>query len=227
MFKHLNPYAMLLRQEPGDPGSTPPSDPPADPPADPAPNTDPAPTDPPVEPQKKPDLISGDDEPKDPPSIPGDELTPESFKELLGEEAAKFNLDDDSTKEFLTALNGATSRQDLAKVGADLASKVQAQAVEALTNEFNQMQEEGQQKIRSSYASEEAMKVDLAKAKEVAQTYGGDDMLQLMRETGAGNNPAMLAFLLKVNEAIPTEGRPITGDPAGITKTRADRMFNE
>lgn len=224
MFKHLNPYAMLLREAEDETGTAESQETTTEQTTEES-NTEESKT---TESEKAESLIGGEGkEEKAAPSIPGEELTPESFKELLGEEAAKFNLDDDSTKEFLAALNGATSRQDLAKVGADLAAKVQAQAVEALTNEFNQMQEEGQQKIRSSYASEEAMKVDLAKAKEVAQTYGGDDMLQLMRETGAGNNPAMLAFLLKVNEAIPTEGRPITGDPAGITKTRADRMFNE
>ena len=62
--------------------------------------------------------------------------------------------------------------------------------------------------------------------KRVVTDYGGkvgengrNELQEVLNLTGAGNNPALLRFILGVAKALPGEGRPVGGNPAPTTRS--------
>lgn len=68
---------------------------------------------------------------------------------------------------------------------------------------------------------EESLRV----SREVAERFGGQELLDLFRATGAGNSVHMARFLLAVAKAVPAEGKPVNGAPSAAPKTLGQRMF--
>ena len=63
---------------------------------------------------------------------------------------------------------------------------------------------------------------------EFAATNGGNEMADQLRlqfdQTGAGNNPAIVKFLIWTASQL-SEGKPLSGSPAGGDVSRAQKLF--
>lgn len=171
-------------------------------------------------------LITNPEKPAEvvPQPLLGDAFTVETLSSLLGEGATPFAADDPMATAALELINGATSKATLAEGLVKLSADLRTSLANEVSTAWNEQQEASRQAIREAFKGE-TLAPALASANEVAKTYGGDDMIKLLQETGTGNSPVMLNFLLAVKKAIPGEGGPITGSPTGVTKDRAERMF--
>ena len=65
----------------------------------------------------------------------------------------------------------------------------------------------------------------LAAVKTVVTEYGDASFSEMLSITGAGNHPAMIGFLHKLSQALPSEGKPAVGVPGVSERSLADRLF--
>lgn len=179
-------------------------------------------------------LISDDEGEEDSSEQKSDE--PHAFDTLVEAEAFKASLpegmeitDEEAFGNFLKVINESTSREALATSLLGMYSEALEAASRESAEVFQNTQKEWQAAVKSdpTYGGEKLTQ-SLATAKAVAKEYGGKEFLNLLSLTGAGNNVAMVAFLNKVAEVLPKEGRPIQGAPAAAgTLSLADRMFGK
>jgi len=153
------------------------------------------------------------------------DVTLDSLKALLPKDAA---LNEPLANEFLSVLNGAKSRGDLAKGMIDLQTKIETGAVEAMTNAWNDTLKSWKDAAAADKEIGGAnLEANLAKSRTVLETYSKNstELKELFALTGVGNHPAMVKFLLAVQAAIPTESTPVQGSPVSVESTRAKRLF--
>lgn len=107
-------------------------------------------------------------------------------------------------------------------------TEASAAAAEQLVADFNKIQETWQSEMRSdpTYGGAK-FDENLRVAKETAQRLGGNEFLDMLRVTGAGNNVHMLRFLMKAAEILPKEASPVGGRPSGSPKSLAERLLGE
>lgn len=194
---------------PNEPQNAAPQNPPADPatqtPADPATPAEPA--------------------TPEPPAFDVAEVTLDAIKARLPQGA---ELDETLAADFLTKLNGAKSRGELAEQLVDMQIKMVSDAQEAFAQAWEDTQNGWKAEMQND-ATVGGAKLDanLAKAQEVINTYADDPsaMKEFLALTGAGNSIHMLKFLLKVSDALPREGAPVQGNPITEVKPREQRLF--
>jgi len=153
------------------------------------------------------------------------DVTLDSLKALLPKDAA---LNEPLANEFLSVLNGAKSRGDLAKGMIDLQTKIETGAVEAMTNAWYDTLKSWKDAAAADKEIGGAnLEANLAKSRTVLETYSKNstELKELFALTGVGNHPAMVKFLLAVQAAIPTESTPVQGSPVSVESTRAKRLF--
>ena len=153
------------------------------------------------------------------------DVTLDSLKALLPKDAM---LNEPLANEFLSVLNGAKSRGDLAKGMIDLQTKIETGAVEAMTNAWNDTLKSWKDAAAADKEIGGAnLEANLAKSRTVLETYSKNstELKELFALTGVGNHPAMVKFLLAVQAAIPTESTPVQGSPVSVESTRAKRLF--
>ena len=137
-------------------------------------------------------------------------------------------LDEDLASEFLTLLNGAKSRTELAEGLMDMQLKVAAQAEEAMTKAWNDTQETWKKEMEEDpKVGGTQLSANLAKAQEVINTYAENPnaVKELLTLTGAGNSVHMLKLLMAIASAIPGESAPVEGNPTTEVKPREQRLF--
>lgn len=162
---------------------------------------------------------------QEPPAFDVADVTIDSLKALLPKDAA---LNEPLANEFLSVLNGAKSRGDLAKGMVDLQTKIETGAVEAMTNAWNDTLKSWKDAAAADKEIGGAnLEANLAKSRTVLETYSKNstELKELFALTGVGNHPAMVKFLLAVQAAIPTESTPVQGSPVSVESTRAKRLF--
>lgn len=153
------------------------------------------------------------------------DVTIDSLKALLPKDAA---LNEQLANEFLSVLNGAKSRGDLAKGMVELQTKIETGAVEAMTNAWNDTLKSWKDAAAADKEIGGAnLEANLAKSRTVIETYSQNsaELKELFALTGVGSHPAMVKFLLAVQAAIPTESTPVQGSPVSVESTRAKRLF--
>jgi hypothetical protein len=159
---------------------------------------------------------------------PPPELSKETVLEAL--KADGLELDEataEQAEDFFKLLAEEKDPNKIAEQSLRMLSDVQRQWTEGISKTWNDTQTEWQKAAREDPEYGGAnFDTSLAKAKEVATKYGGQEFLSLLSLTGAGNHPQMVAFLNKVAKDLPSEGTPTTGTPtAGGEKSLADKLF--
>lgn len=190
--------------------------------ADPSPEQTPAPT----EPQT---LLGQATEPPaepTPPAEPPIELAPITAETISTVLPEGFELDPDQQTAVLEAINSGGSRAEIAK---SLMTLYQAEVQKfhtAQTEVWDKTQETWQNEIKADprFAGDKLAPA-LSQAKEMALQLGGQEFLDMLDITGAGNNVKVLGALLKARELIPQEGKPVVGTPAAQPKSLADKIF--
>lgn len=137
-------------------------------------------------------------------------------------------LDEALASEFLTLLNGAKSRTELAEGLMDMQLKVAAQAEEAMTKAWNDTQTAWKKEMEEDpKVGGTQLSANLAKAQEVINTYAENPgaVKELLTLTGAGNSVHMLKLLMAIASAIPGESAPVEGNPTTEVKPREQRLF--
>jgi hypothetical protein len=138
------------------------------------------------------------------------------------DEASKEQLDD-----FFKLVAEERDPNKIAEQSLRMMKTVQDQMIQDISTVWNETAKAWQQEVRDhpEYGGAN-FEASLAKAKEVAVKYGGQEFLQLLSVSGAGNHVNMVAFLNKVAKDLPSEGTPVTGNPtAGAEKSLADKLF--
>lgn len=157
------------------------------------------------------------------------EFTEENFKEAIKDLLPDdFEVDETGMKEFLTKMNGTTSRTEMIKQVLATYADVQKSSIEAQASAWKNMQEEWKTaaKDHPEFGGEKFTQ-SLTNAKTVAATYGGKDFFNFLTVTGAGNHPEMIAFLNKVYAEMPKTGAPLSGESAKEEIPLHDRLFNK
>lgn len=136
-------------------------------------------------------------------------------------------VEDSDLQGFVDLLNGAESREALAQSLIAQFVTAQQQALEAQAEAWNETQNEWQNAVRSSPEfGGENLGPSLAVAKEVFETYGGKEFLELLDQTGLGNHIATVRLAHALKKDLPSEARPAAGTPAPSTeKSSAQILF--
>lgn len=171
-----------------------------------------------------------DPEPANPtqPEPPVFDIAEASLDVLKAKLPEGVELDEALASEFLTLLNGAKSRTELAEGLMDMQLKVAAQAEEAMTKAWNDTQETWKKEMEEDpKVGGTQLSANLAKAQEVINTYAEnpDAVKELLTLTGAGNSVHMLKLLMAIASAIPGESAPVEGNPTTEVKPREQRLF--
>ena len=177
-------------------------------------------------------LIEGDGEGEGEGEGEGADPPPELSKDAVLDalKADGLELDDKSLEQadnFFKLLAEEKDPNKIAEQSLRMLADVQAKWTEGISKIWNDTQADWQKATREhpEYGGAN-LDVSLAKSKEVALKYGGKEFLSLLSLTGAGNHPAMVAFLNKVAKDLPKEGSPVTGTPtSGGEKTLAEKLF--
>ena len=155
----------------------------------------------------------------------GEPLTAESLTALLPEGA---ELDEGLAEPFLEAINGAESREDLAKNLLEFQSQMAQTLGDNLVRDWHALQEEWKTETRNHPEIGGAnYKQSLATALSLIDTYAEDAAAfkQMLSLSGAGNSVHMVQFLNKLDSLIPKEPVPANGDPAPTEQSRAEKLF--
>lgn len=180
---------------------------------------DPAPTDPPAEDPVDPPAPSLIDTPED--KIFAEPLT--DLSEMLPEGVTPT---EEQSAALLETLNGATTPQELVSSLMELHQTELTRVAEEMAAVFEQTNSDWVAAVKASpeYGGDN-LDQSLAIAKQVGMKYGGQEFIDLLNLTGAGNNLAMVSFLNSVHKALPQEATPISGAPTQPEKSLADKMF--
>lgn len=163
-----------------------------------------------------------------PPEPPVFDIAEASLDVLKAKLPEGSELNEALASEFLTLLNGAKSRTELAEGLMDMQLKVAAQAEEAMTKAWNDTQETWKKEMEEdSKVGGTQLSANLAKAQEVINTYAENPnaVKELLTLTGAGNSVHMLKLLMAIASAIPGESAPVEGNPTTEVKPREQRLF--
>lgn len=107
-------------------------------------------------------------------------------------------------------------------------TEIASQTAESLAKEYNKTQTEWQEEMRKdSVYGGDKFDDSLRTAKEVGKKLAGDEFLEMLRVTGAGNSVHMLRLLNEVAKYLPKEATPTNGRPSAQPKSLADRMFGD
>ena len=171
-----------------------------------------------------------DPEPANPtqPEPPVFDIAEASLDTLKAKLPEGSELNEALASEFLTLLNGAKSRTELAEGLMDMQLKVAAQAEEAMTKAWNDTQETWKKEMEEDpKVGGTQLSANLAKAQEVINTYAENPnaVKELLTLTGAGNSVHMLKLLMAIASAIPGESAPVEGNPTTEVKPREQRLF--
>lgn len=150
--------------------------------------------------------------------------TPEALTPLIPD---GFEVTPEQSSAIVDIVNQA--KGDPGKIVGGLLSyytKVSEQVGAQLAEQFNKTQTDWQNEMKAdpTYGGAK-FNENLAVAKETAARLGGNEFLELLRITGAGNSVHMLRFLMKAAEFMPKEGTPAGGRPAAQPKSLGDRLF--
>ena len=202
-------------------------------PADPKPNEPPteptATTEPAAEPAQSPSLIEGQPSPAPEPHAFDAQLAPEAFKALLPE---GYEPDEALSTRFLEALNGAESREALAKSMVEIQSDMLKQADDAAMQAWTDTQNAWQAEVKADKEfGGDKMDSALATARTLIETHAKDQaeataIKEFFTLTGVGNSIHMVRLLNRLAAAIPGEAKPVEGTPSPTEKSRADKLFS-
>lgn len=165
-----------------------------------------------------------------PPEPPVFDIAEASLDVLKAKLPEGTELNEALASEFLTLLNGAKSRTELAEGLMDMQLKVAAQAEEAMTKAWNDTQETWKKEMEEDpKVGGTQLSANLAKAQEVINTYAENPnaVKELLTLTGAGNSVHMLKLLMAIASAIPGESAPVEGNPTTEVKPREQRLFTK
>lgn len=163
-----------------------------------------------------------------PPEPPVFDIAEASLDVLKAKLPEGTELNEALASEFLTLLNGAKSRTELAEGLMDMQLKVAAQAEEAMTKAWNDTQATWKKEMEEDpKVGGTQLAANLAKAQEVINTYAENPgaVKELLTLTGAGNSVHMLKLLMAISSAIPGESAPVEGNPTTEVKPREQRLF--
>ena len=133
--------------------------------------------------------------------------------------------------DFVKVLN-ETDPNDKASLGKSLL-ELHEKVSEANLQHWYDLQSQWRQEIESDpqYGGEKLAPAlgNVAKLiNDFAADHGGEEMANQLRlqfdQTGAGNNPAIVKFLIWTASQL-SEGRPLSGSPAGGEVSRAQKLF--
>lgn len=162
------------------------------------------------------------------PTSPEFDFTEATLDTLKAKLPKDLELNEPLASEFLTLLNGAKSRTELAEGLMDMQLKVAAQAEEAMTKAWNDTQAAWKKEMEEDpKVGGTQLSANLAKAQEVINTYAENPaaVKELLTLTGSGNSVHMLKFLMAISSAIPGESAPVEGNPTTEVKPREQRLF--
>lgn len=154
-----------------------------------------------------------------------EDMTTEGLAGLVPE---GYEISDEQSTDILEAVNSA--KGDPAKIVQNMLAlygKTMTSETEAAAQSAKEIRERMQNEIRTdpTYGGPKLEK-SLADATEVAKRFGGNEFLELLRVTGAGNSIHMLKFLQEVRKAVPQEATPPGGGkPAVQPKSFAERVY--
>jgi len=222
------------------------------PPANPGANPDPAPT-PPPDPSSLLDTPpAGDPAPTDtPPGTPADpegdpptepsslldddgEPTPFGADPVTAEQATAMELPDgvelnaEQLQPFLDLVNNANSRADIVQGSLNMIAEQQNVAETAISEEWSATQNAWRDEVKADPThGGEHFEKSLATARTVIETHAEDakSLKELFTLTGMGNNIHMVRFLNAIAAATPGEAPPVSGNPAPVPASRAEKLF--
>lgn len=189
-------YKICMDIDGGGGGGEPPADPP----------TEPTPMDPPTEPKGMPNPFQ-DKEPEAP-------VVPDEYAFNLGE---GLTISDELKTQFTEVAKGANMTQQqvdaLMKMHSDVILDYTRQAENQANEWATECEKQGLLKAEN-----------ITLAKEAIAMFGGDEVMQVLVDTGAANHPAVMKMLQTIGGLI-HEDKPVSGDSAGKQKSDADILF--
>ena len=181
---------------------------------DPAPQQDPTPAEPSTEPQ--------DPAPAEPKGMPDPFKAKEPEAPVVPEEyqfnlAEGLTISDELKGQFTEIAKGANLTQDqvdaLLKMHCDTILDFTRQAENQANEWAVECEKQGLLKAEN-----------ISLAKEAIAAFGGDEVMQVLVDTGAANHPAVMKMLQTIGGLI-HEDKPVNGDNAPKQKDDADILF--
>lgn len=154
-----------------------------------------------------------------------EEVTLDALKGYLPKDTT---LNESLAGEFVTMLNGAKSRGDIARGVIKLQEQIQTQAITAISEAWDAQQTAWKNEMTADPTfGGAALEANLAKVKQTILTYADNpqQVLEFMTLTGAGNNLHVAKLLLNLANAVPQEAKPVNGAAAPVEKGRAEKLF--
>lgn len=156
----------------------------------------------------------------------------ESKKDQAPDEYEDFSLPenfesvDDMVVEFKTLAKELNLSQDVAQKLIDMQIKVQTRSQEMLVNKWTEVQKEWEDKSRNDkeYGGKE-FDTSLGHAKTALDKFASKAFREALEETGMGNHPELIRFLVSVGKGIGEDDVMKEGTSPGGNKTPAEIMF--
>lgn len=175
--------------------------------------SDPKPADASVEPGKEPEKAEPEFKP----------VTAEAFKFPEG-----FEKNDEVLAKFLEITNGAKLPADVAQKLIDIQTDLTKAASEAGSKAWTEMQTKWQDEVRADpEIGGQKLEENLSHVAKLIDRVSGDQATAVREAfalTGAGNNPALVKFMVKVAKEL-SDPSPVTGAPASAPRDTASLLY--
>ena len=168
-------------------------------------------------------------------------LTPPPYqpledKDFRGMFPENTEFDDGQVKNFLGLVSDAKLRPEQVKSIVEFDTKRMEAAQAAHDAAWQEQETKWQGELeKDSFLSEgEGLKSNLETIQKFIKSYGGEpneagdnEFQEMLKTSGLGNHPAMARLLLRAARAVPGEGRPVHGGPAGGDRSPASILFDK
>lgn len=175
----------------------------------------------------KPEPTTEPPKPGEPPKAePAPEFKPLAAADIKLPEG--FSADDAAMGKFLEITNGAKLGADQVQSLVALQSSLMKQASEAGSKLWEDTQKGWQDEVRADpEIGGQSLDENLSHVAKLIDRFGGEkaqDIRQAFAYTGAGNNPAIVRFMVKVAKEL-SDPAPITGRPSSAPVDAAALLF--
>lgn len=139
-----------------------------------------------------------------------------------------FEKNDEALSKFLEITNGAKLPADVAQQLIDMQADLTKAASEAGSKAWGEMQTKWQDEVRADpEIGGQKLEENLSHVAKLIDRYGGDQAPQIREAfalTGAGNNPALVKFMVKVAKDL-SDPNPVTGAPGASPRDTASLLY--
>lgn len=164
-----------------------------------------------------------DGEDKDAKDADKDEGAPEAYEAFKLPEGVE--LDEAMLEKATPIFKEMGLSQEKAQQFIDLYTDVRMAEATKEAEAFAEVHKNWVQTVKKQFGDGDTLKANMTFAGKAIDKFGGPKLREMFNETGIGNNPVMVEFMVNLGKMIGEDGVTPNGDAGGGDKDRAEIMY--